>query len=174
MYEFYKPELRSRKMETNGQSLSWLPDSFHNDCINSWRRCVSLWTGTFEDLYRWSSGYQLWYGDPSVYNSYLFSVRMDGSVPGISSWNGKINCADDTFRNRNSRNENRLDLWNISKIQIIEDFVYFLSGILDHYDHPAGDLLYFCQKNRLCATEKTRGCYIMKKEMLYFPKYKRE
>jgi len=35
-------------------------------------------------------------------------------------------------------------------------------------------LLYFCQKNRLCATEKTRGCYIMKKEMLYFPKYKRE
>ena len=99
---------------------------------------------------------------------------MDGSVPGISSWNGKINCADDTFRNRNSRNENRLDLWNISKIQIIEDFVYFLSGILDHYDHPAGDLLYFCQKNRLCATEKTRGCYIMKKEMLYFPKYKRE
>lgn len=62
----------------------------------------------------------------------------------ISSWNGKINCADDTFRNRNSRNENRLDLWNISKIQIIEDFVYFLSGILDHYDHPAGDLLYFC------------------------------
>lgn len=84
----------------------------------------------------------------------LIFVRMDGSVPGISSWNGKINCADDTFRNRNSRNENRLDLWNISKIQIIEDFVYFLSGILDHYDHPAGDLLYFCQKNRLCATEK--------------------
>ena len=91
-----------------------------------------------------SSGYQLWYGDPSVYNSYLFSVRMDGSVPGISSWNGKINCADATFRNRNSRNENRLDLWNISKIQIVKDFVHFLSCILDHYDHPASDLLYFC------------------------------
>ena len=70
---------------------------------------------------------------------------MDGSVPGISSWNGKINCADDTFRNRNSRKENRLDLWNISKIQIIEDFVYFLSGILDHYDHHAGDLFLVCK-----------------------------
>ena len=89
---------------------------------------------------------------------------MDGPVPGISSWNGKINCADDPFRDRNSRNENRMDLWDIPKIQVIEDFVHFLSGILDHYDHLTGDLLYFCQKNRLCAAEKTRGSHIVKRE----------
>ena len=89
---------------------------------------------------------------------------MDGSVPGISSWNGKINCADDPFCDRNSRNENRMDLWNLPEIQIIEDFVHFLSGILDHYDHPAGDLLYFCQKNCLCTAEKTRGSDIVKRE----------
>ena len=94
---------------------------------------------------------------------------MDGSVPGISSWNGKISCADDTFRNRNSRNENCMDLWNLPKIQITEDFVYLLSGILDHYDHPTGNLLYVCQKNCLCTVEKTRGDDIVKKKCFISP-----
>ena len=88
---------------------------------------------------------------------------MDGSVPGISSLNGKINCADDTFRNRNSRNENRLDLWNISKIQIIEDFVYFLSGILDPYDSHAGSVLLLRKKTCASVSEPGSGisfCYI--------------
>ena len=94
---------------------------------------------------------------------------MDGPVPGISSWNGKISCADDTFRNRNSRNENCMDLWNLPKIQITEDFVYLLSGILDHYDHPTGNLLYVCQKNCLCTVEKTRGDDIVKKKCFISP-----
>ena len=89
---------------------------------------------------------------------------MDGSVPGSSTRNGKINRADDSFCDWNGWNKNCLDFWNFPEIQISENFVHFLSGILDHYDHSAGDLFYFCQKSRLCATEKTGGIYIVKRK----------
>ena len=36
-------------------------------------------------------------------------------------------------------------LRNLPGSQIIESTVYFLSGILDHYDHHAGDLFLVCK-----------------------------
>ena len=48
--------------------------------------------------------------------------------------------------NRNSRDKNCLDFLDLSCTSFIGYFIYFLSCILDHYDHYAGNLLLFREK----------------------------
>ena len=62
-----------------------------------------------------------------------------------TAWNGTLRCADDPVYYRNGRPSNCVDLRNLPGSQIIESTVYFLSGILDHYDHHAGDLFLVCK-----------------------------
>ena len=84
-------------------------------------------------------------GDPCLYHSYLFPLRTDGSVSGSTAWNGTLRCADDPVYYRNGRPSNCVDLRNLPGSLIIESTVYFLSGILDPYDHHAGDLFLVCK-----------------------------
>ena len=100
------------------------------------------------------------HGDSPVYDSDLFYVRTDGSVSGSTAWNGTLRCADDPVYYRNGRPSNCVDLRNLPGSQIIESTVYFLSGILDHYDHPAGDLLYFLSEESFYVPLKKREAAI--------------
>ena len=61
--------------------------------------------------------------------------------------------ADGIIGNRNGRHENFVDLW-IFPAQSYPVFpVYFLSGIVAHYDRDAGDLLSVCAQT-LCWRTK--------------------
>ena len=85
--------------------------SFHNDCINSGGGAYLL-TGTLK----------IYTDDPQVISCMEILLYTTVTFILLCGWmdlfrdlvEWKINCADDTFRNRNSRNENRLDLWNNS------------------------------------------------------------
>ena len=85
----------------------------------------------------------MWNGDSVVYYSAVFLVRNYGPVSGSTAWNGTFRCADDLIGDRNCRNQNCVDFWNISTPQISGCFIYFLSGILDTDDYHAGDLFLF-------------------------------
>ena len=84
-------------------------------------------------------------GDPCLYHNYLFPLWTDGSVSGGTAWNGTFRCTHDPVYHRNSRAPNRMDIRNFPDTQIIEGTLYFLSGILDFYDHYAGDLFLVCK-----------------------------
>lgn len=74
----------------------------------------------------------------------VFSLRDYGSFPWSYAGNGALRSTDDPFRDWNGRNENRMGLSVISAPQIPVFSVYFLSGVLDSYDHHASSLLLFC------------------------------
>ena len=82
MYEFYKPELRRGKMETNGQSSSELYSAVRCRFINLRRRFISLRTGTVKNLYFRSESHSMRNGNTFVYYRNLFYVRTDGLFPG--------------------------------------------------------------------------------------------
>ena len=63
-----------------------------------------------------------------------------------AAWNGTFRRSNDPVSDRNSRNQDRMDIWNIPASQITGCSVYFLSCILDADDHYAGHLFLFCQK----------------------------
>lgn len=60
--------------------------------------------------------------------------------------NGILNSTYDTFYNRNSRSQNHLDIWSVSKPQVAVFPVYIISRFMDSDNHHAGYLLYVCQK----------------------------
>ena len=59
--------------------------------------------------------------------------------------NGTLRCPHDPVDHRNRRTPDRVDIRNFPGTQIIEGTVYFLPGILDPYDHHAGDLFLVCK-----------------------------
>ena len=85
-------------------------------------------------------------GNPVLHYRTLFSLRDYGSVSGCPAWNGTFRRSNDPVSDRNSRNQDRMDIWNIPASQITGCSVYFLSCILDADDHYAGHLFLFCQK----------------------------
>ncbi len=52
--------------------------------------------------------------------------------------------ADDSVRHRNGRNANRVDLRHFPAAPLAVCAVHFVSGIVDHHDYHAGDLLSDC------------------------------
>ena len=85
-------------------------------------------------------------GNSFIYNGNVFPVWTDGSFSGGIERNGTLSRSDDPFGNRNSRDKNCLDFLDLSCTSFIGYFIYFLSCILDHYDHYAGNLLLFREK----------------------------
>lgn len=77
--------------------------------------------------------------------TYFLCGLMD-LFPGALRGMGHSAGSDDPFGNRNSRDKNCLDFLDLSCTSFIGYFIYFLSCILDHYDHYAGDLLLFREK----------------------------
>ena len=90
-------------------------------------------------------------GDFAVYNSNVFLLRSDGSVPGRAAWHGAFCGADDPVCYWNGRNANLMDLRYFPDTQIPVNFIYFLSGVMDSDNHHAGDLLLFCKT--ACASD---------------------
>ena len=88
----------------------------------------------------------MWNGNSFIYNGNVIPLWTDRSFPGGVERNGAFSRSDDSFGNRNSRDKNCLDFLDLSCTSFIGYFIYFLSGILDHYDHYAGDLLLFREK----------------------------
>ena len=88
----------------------------------------------------------VWNGNSFIYNGNVFPVWTDGSFSGGIERNGTLSRSDDPFGNRNSRDKNCLDFLDLSCTSFIGYFIYFLSCILDHYDHYAGNLLLFREK----------------------------
>ena len=84
-------------------------------------------------------------GDYGVYHGTVFLMRNHGSDPGSTAWNGTFRCTHDPVDHRNSRTPNRMDIRNFPGTQIIEGTIYLLPGILDFYDHYAGDLFLVCK-----------------------------
>ena len=102
--------------------------------------------GTVEDLYGRCKSYPVWNGNSFIYNGNVFPVWTDGSFSGGIERNGTLSRSNDSFGDRNSRDKNCLDFLDLSCTSFIGYFIYFLSCILDHYDHYAGDLLLFREK----------------------------
>ncbi len=75
-----------------------------------------------------------------------FLCRLMDLFPGALERNGTLSRSDDPFGNRNSRDKNCLDFLDLSCTSFIGYFIYFLSCILDHYDHYAGNMLLFREK----------------------------
>ena len=146
MYEFYKPELRRGKMETNGQSCSELYSAVRCRFINLRRRFISLRTGTVKNLYFRSESHSMRNGNTFVYYRNLFYVRTDGPLSRRAARNGIFCNSDASFYHRNSRNEDCLDLHDLPSPQIIGCFVYLLSRIMAYHDHTAGNLLFLRKK----------------------------
>lgn len=85
------------------------------------------------------------YGDPCIHDDYIFSVRLDGFVPGGAAWHGIFCGADGVVGHRNGWYESGVDFWHFSIPQITGDSVHFLSGIVDYHDYFTSRLLLFCE-----------------------------
>ena len=117
------------------------------DCYHSrsaWRSFVSIGTGAAFHLYRQCQGSGVWNGDPSIYNSYLFPMRNYGSVSGSTSWDGTFHRADAFVSDRHRRNENYLDLPDLSALSYTFRFISLLSCVVAPDDPHAGGLLFLC------------------------------
>ena len=52
------------------------------------------------------------HGDSCIHDDHLFSVRLDGSVPGGAAWHGIFRGADGVVGHRNGRHESGVDFWH--------------------------------------------------------------
>jgi len=85
------------------------------------------------------------YGDPCIHDDHLFSVRLDGFVPGGAARHGIFRGADGVVGHRNGWYESGVDFWHFSIPQITGDSVYILSSVVDYHDCPAGNLFLLCE-----------------------------
>ena len=85
-------------------------------------------------------------GDSVHYNRALLPVRHYGSDSRGAERNGAFCGAHGSVRDRYSWNENCVDLRIFPAAQIAAFPVYFLSGIMDHYNCHAGGMFLVCAK----------------------------
>ena len=96
---------------------------------------------SFEDLY-WGGGcHCLWTGDFVDHDGVVFSVWADGSLSGSTAWHGTFGCADDPLDHWYGRHADRMDLLDFPIPSFSDGAFHFLSGVVDYYDHFAGDML---------------------------------
>ena len=109
--------------------------------------CMILWvrTGNFTDLHGGCRGNCVRYGDPCIHDDHLFSLWLDGFVPGGAARHGIFCGADGVVGHRNGRHESGVDLWHFPISQITGDSVYFIPGIVDHHDYFTSRLLLLCE-----------------------------
>lgn len=76
--------------------------------------CHLLWlrTGDFTDLHGGRRGNCVRHGDSCIHDDHLFSVRLDGSVPGGAARHGIFRGADGVVGHRNGRHESGVDFWH--------------------------------------------------------------
>ena len=117
-----------------------------------------LWvrTGNFTDLHGGCRGNCVRYGDPCIHDDHLFSLRLDGFVPGGAARHGIFRGADGVVGHRNGWYESGVDFWHFSIPQITGDSVYILSSVVDYHDCPAGNLFLLCETES--APEKSDAC----------------
>src|SRR5699024_8604343 len=95
-------------------------------------------------------------GDPVHYNGAVFPVRDHGSDPGSAPWNGAFGGADDPLCDRNSGDEDHLDLRIFPAQPVAVLPFYLVSGLLDRHDPYAGGLLLVRPEEMYTAVKK--GC----------------
>ena len=93
---------------------------------------------------RGPGGYPLRYGNSVDHDGSVFPLRHHGPLPGSPARYGMLGGADDSVRHRNGRNANRVDLRHFPAAPLAVCAVHFVSGIVDHHDYHAGDLLSDC------------------------------
>ena len=125
--------------------------------------------GNPADLHRGPGGYPLRYGNSVDHDGSVFPLRHHGPLPGSPARYGMLGGADDSVRHRNGRNANRVDLRHFPAAPLAVCAVHFVSGIVDHHDYPAGDLLSDCaeespqpgssriKKRKKTKSQKNRG-----------------
>ena len=79
----------------------------------------------------------MWNRNFILYHDNLLFMWYNGFIPWCPAWYGTFRRANDPFRDRHGRNQDLLDLWNLSKVPFLGYFVYILSGFLDTYDRYA-------------------------------------
>ena len=143
------------------------------DCLilstgDGWRR-ISVRYGNPADLHRGPGGYPLRYGNSVDHDGSVFPLRHHGPLPGSPARYGMLGGADDSVRHRNGRNANRVDLRHFPAAPLAVCAVHFVSGIVDHHDYHAGDLLSDCaeespqpgssriKKRKKTKSQKNRG-----------------
>lgn len=84
------------------------------------------------------------HGDSPVYDSDLFYVRTDGSVSGSTARHGIFSSSNAPVCNRNSRNQDCLDILGIPKTSFFRCTFYFLPCIMVSYHCITSNLLLFC------------------------------
>ena len=82
--------------------------------------------------------------DSPVYDSDLFYVRTDGSVSGSTARHGIFSSSNAPVCNRNSRNQDCLDILGIPKTSFFRCTFYFLPCIMVSYHCITSNLLLFC------------------------------
>ena len=102
-------------------------------------------TGNFTDLHGGCRGNCVRYGDPCIHDDHLFSLRLDGFVPGGAARHGIFRGADGVVGHRNGWYESGVDFWHFSIPQITGDSVYILSSVVDYHDCPADNLFLLCE-----------------------------
>ena len=88
--------------------------------------CIYVWSGDSADLHIRGRSNKKWHGNILMYHNYVFPVRNHGSVPGSTAWNGIFNSTDDIVGAWYSRNQNRVDLYDLSITQSIGSVCSFL------------------------------------------------
>ena len=108
-------------------------------------------------------------GDSVDHDGSVFPLRHHGPLSGSPARYGMLGGADDSVRHRNGRNANRVDLRHFPAAPLAVCAVHFVSGIVDHHDYPAGDLLSDCaeespqpgssriKKRKKTKSQKNRG-----------------
>ena len=145
MHELYQPELRRWKIKAHGSCAGRLHDLIGRGRCSFGMHLLWVWTGNFTDLHGGCRGNCVRYGDPCIHDDHLFSVRLDGFVPGGAARHGIFRGADGVVGHRNGWYESGVDFWHFSIPQITGDSVYILSSVVDYHDCPAGNLFLLCE-----------------------------
>ena len=108
------------------------------------RRILSDGAAAFAGLHIGCSSNTMRHGDSPVYDSDLFYVRTDGSVSGSTARHGIFSSSNAPVCNRNSRNQDCLDILGIPKTSFFRCTFYFLPCIMVSYHCITSNLLLFC------------------------------
>ena len=156
MHELYQPELRRWKIKAHGSRAGRLHDLIGRGRCSFGMHLLWVRTGNFTDLHGGCRGNCVRYGDPCIHDDHLFSLRLDGFVPGGAARHGIFCGADGVVGHRNGRHESGVDLWHFPISQITGDSVYFLSGVMDYHHYFTSRLLLLCETES--APEKPDAC----------------
>ena len=115
-------------------------------------RSLFIWSRDSEIIYRRGGSNPLWYRNFCIYHRDIFPVRNYGSFSRGTPWYGSFNSTDDLIRYWYSGNKNCMGVLVVPGSPFAGISVYFISGIMAHYNCDASYLLLFCEEKSAWVT----------------------